>query len=238
MAKSLDTKKYSLTYSSERLFSFAYSENDTISDIITNYADNIKISQSIYPELCTLEVILRNAIDSTLKNNISQTWLEDEINNNALLDASEYKTLIKAYYNTKDDCKAASKDFTTGKVIANLSFGFWTNLCVKKYNSKIWNKPKCFYGVFANYPYGRSINPIAKKLYAIRRFRNIVFHYEKIFKYPKCTLALYNDILEILSYLPNDELDILKSTSTFLDTYNSLLKANSKKPRLLYDKSQ
>lgn len=47
---------------------------------------------------------------------------------------------------------------------------------------------------------------------------------KKIFKYPERTLNLYNDILEMLSFLPNDNLKILKQTSTFLDTYNILVK--------------
>ena len=59
--------KYNSTYSTERLSAYAYSENDTIQDIITNYSNNIQISQAIYPELCILEVILRNAVDSILK---------------------------------------------------------------------------------------------------------------------------------------------------------------------------
>lgn len=228
--------KYNSTYSTERLSAYAYSENDTIQDIITNYSNNIQISQAIYPELCILEVILRNAVDSILKQYISETWIEDEIKHNSLLDASEYSALIKAYNATRDECNTENKIFSIGKVVANLNFGFWTNLCVKKYNSKIWNKPKCFYGVFVNYPNKHSIKYIAKKLYAIRRFRNRVFHYEKIFKYPAKTLSLYNDILEILSYLPHDDLEILKRTSVFLDTYNKLLKDSNtcnKKPRLL-----
>ncbi|CCY24434.1 putative uncharacterized protein [Brachyspira sp. CAG:484] len=230
MIKEDELKRYESTYSAERLSSFAYSEFDTIQDVVTNYKNNIQISQAIYPELCTLEVILRNSINNILKKYISETWIEDEINNNVLLDASEYKTLLKAYNDTKDECITATKVFTIGKVVANLNFGFWTNLCVKKYNSKIWNKPKCFYGVFVNYPNKHSINYIAKKLYTIRRFRNRVFHYEKIFKYPNRTLSVYNDILEMLSFLTEDKLEILKQTSTFLNTYNSLMQkaANEK----------
>ena len=221
-------KEYNLTYSTERLLSFAYSQSDTLQDVVKNYKDNMKISQAIYPELCTLEVILRNSIDSILSKYVSDTWIEDEINKNVWLDASEYNTLIKVYNDTQNECRAANKNFSIGKVIANLNFGFWTNLCVKKYNSQIWNKPKCFYGVFPNYPNKYSINYIAKKLYTIRRFRNRVFHYEKIFKYPQRTLSLYNDILEMLSYMQNDDLEILKDTSTFLDVYNQLMTKTSK----------
>ena len=89
-----------------------------------------------------------------------------------------------------------------------------------KYLPKIWNKQRCFYGIFPNYNGKMSINIIAKKLYNIRRLRNRIFHYEKIFKYPQRTLGLYNDILEILSYLPSDNLEILKQTTTFIKTYN------------------
>ena len=41
--------------------------------------------------------------------------------------------------------------------------------------------------------------------------------------YPNRTLNLYNDILEMLSYLSKDDLEILKHTSNFLDTYNKIL---------------
>ena len=227
MINQKELEKYDNIYSTERLTSFAYSENDTISDIIANYRNNIKISQAIYPELCTLEIILRNTINKILKEYISQTWIEDAINNKIHLASSEYKVLLKTYNDTKIECAEKSKEFTIGKVVANLNFGFWTNLCVKKYNSLIWNKPKRFYGVFPNFNNNPSINYIAKKLYNIRRFRNRVFHYEKIFKYPKRTLNLYNDIIEMLSYLPNDNLEILKQTSTFLDTYNMLAKRST-----------
>ena len=229
--------KYESTYSAERLSAFAYTNIDTMQNVVDNYGNNIKISQAIYPELCTLEIILRNSINDVLSKHISATWIEDEISCNKWLDKSEYNTLLKVYNETDEECKLSLKSFTVGKIVANLNFGFWTNLCVKKYNSNIWNKPKCFYGVFPNYPEKPSINIIAKKLYAIRRFRNRVFHYEKIFKCPKRTLNLYNDILEILSYLPNDDLKVLKNTSNFLEIYNELLtkSTSNKKSRLLCD---
>lgn len=58
-------QNYEMIYSVERLSSFKQHEMDTKEDIIKSYCSNIKISQALYPELCTLEVILRNAIDST-----------------------------------------------------------------------------------------------------------------------------------------------------------------------------
>ncbi len=109
-------------------------------------------------------------------------------------------------------------------IIANLNFGFWTNLCMKKYSASIWNKKQCFKAVFIYYPNKRpEISVIAKKLYAIRKLRNRIFHYEQIFRYPQKTLALYNDIIEVLSYLPSDKFAVLESNSNFLNVYNDLM---------------
>lgn len=224
MITSKELREYGINISQERLQSFICSHYDTINDVIERYINNIKISKALYPELSVLEVSLRNAINSVFENRFSKFWIENEIKDNKLLDEDDYKLLMTAYTKTKKECKSSSKEFTTGKVIANLNFGFWTNLCVKKYNSKIWNKKYFFRGVFINYPKKKQeISLISNKLYAIRKLRNRVFHYEQIFKYPEKILKLYNDILEILSYLPNDSICILKKTSEFLYVYNNLM---------------
>lgn len=223
MINSEELKKFIPTYSLDRIESFIYSSDDTINDIIERYQDNIKISQALYPELATLEVILRNSINAALCKHISETWLEDEIANNTLLEENDYNLLISAYNTTKKECLSSKKELTSGRVIANLNFGFWTNLCMKKYNSKIWNKIYFFKGIFVNYPSKtQAIGVISQKLYAIRKLRNRVFHYEQIFRYPKKTLKLYNEILELLSYLPKDNLNVIQDTSSFLDLYNQL----------------
>lgn len=224
-----DLEKYDILYSVERLSAFIYSPNDTIDDIKSRYNHNVKISQALYPELCTLEVVLRNAINTTLKNKISKTWLEDEIKNNKLLKKEDYKLLKSAYEITKKECDSNNKPITNGKIIANLNFGFWTNLCMKKYSANIWNKKQCFKSVFVHYPSKKpEISVISRKLYSIRKLRNRIFHYEQIFRYPEKTLALYNSILEILSYLPTDEFKVIENNSNFLKTYNEILNLKSK----------
>ena len=213
---------YSSTISVERLLSFKQNENDTIKILITRYKDNIRISQALYPELSALEITLRNAIDTMLKTCFSNTWLDDEIlHQNILLD-NEHQMLLNVYNDVK---QKYPNNFTIGKVIANLSFGFWTNLCSKKYNAKIWTKKGAFKGVFINYPEGmqQQIHILSKKLRTIRNLRNRVFHYEKIFKKPLNTLKMYNEIMDVLNCLPIDNSDIILSTSTFLNVYNQII---------------
>ena len=213
---------YSSTISVERLLSFKQNENDTIKILITRYKDNIRISQALYPELSALEITLRNAIDTMLKTCFSNTWLDDEIlHQNILLD-NEHQMLLNVYNDVK---QKYPNNFTIGKVIANLSFGFWTNLCSKKYNAKIWTKKGAFKGVFINYPEGmqQQIHILSKKLRTIRNLRNRVFHYEPIFKKPLNTLKMYNEIMDVLNCLPIDNSDIILSTSTFLNVYNQII---------------
>lgn len=230
MISEKDLEKYSTNISVERLKSFIKSEDDTIEDVLTRYSDNIKISESFYPELSVLEITLRNSIDTMLRLNFSENWLEEEVLNNNLLDAFDHNTLVKTYNDTKEECSKNSKQFTNGKVIANLTFGFWSNICTKKYILEIWHKKKCFRSVFVNYPKKKhEICKISRQLYHIRRLRNRIFHYEQIFKYPKNSLKMYNLILEVLSYLPdNDNSIILKNTSRFINVYNELVEESSK----------
>lgn len=65
--KKEELEKYASTISVERLLSFKQDDNDTIESLIARYQDNIRISQALYPELSTLEVTLRNAIDTMLR---------------------------------------------------------------------------------------------------------------------------------------------------------------------------
>lgn len=230
MIKQQDLEKYSTNISIERLKSFIWNESDTIEIVLSRYIDNIQISQSLYPELSILEITLRNSIDSMLKANFSENWLEEEIEFNKFLAEKDYNTLLNTYNSTKEECRNNFKEFTSGKVIANLNFGFWTSLCSKQYSLTIWHKKKCFRSVFVNYPSKKQeISKISRHLYEIRRLRNRIFHYEQIFKYPTNTLKVYRKIKEFLSYLPdNDNSVILGKTSSFVDTYNRLMCEHTK----------
>lgn len=224
-------EKYSTTTGFERIVSFISLENNTEDKVIDSYNDNIKISQALYPELSVLEITLRNAIDTVFKRQFGENWLENEVKTNSLLDDFDYNTLLKAYNSVLCECNNKNKYFSIGKVIANLSFGFWTNLCQKKYNAKIWTKKGVFKAVFTNYPKDKQqqIHYISKLLVSIRKLRNRVFHYEIILKDSDKLLVKYNEILEMLSYLPKNNPKILKATSNFLVVFDEV--TSSKKAK-------
>lgn len=231
MVTKQDLEKYSATTSIERITAFITSNNDSEDEIINRYNKNIKISQALYPELSVLEITLRNAIDTTFRTYFGKSWIENELNTNLLLDSYDYNTLLKAYNDIKTECKNKGKTFSRGKVIANLNFGFWTNLCLKKYNAKIWTKKGIFKSVFINYPKNKQqqIHAISNLLNSIRKLRNRVFHYEIILKDPNDLMKKYNEILEMISYLPQNNSKILQETSTFLSTFNKITTSNNAK---------
>ncbi len=220
-------KEFSATISKERLSAFIQDSTDTIDVVLERYQNNILISQALYPELSIFEITLRNAIDTMLKSCFSETWIEDEVKQQNLLLDYEHAKLVSAYNSVKND--RTVKRFTIGKVIANLNFGFWVNLCSKKYNAKIWTKKGTFKGVFVNYPNNiQQINNIARKLDLIKALRNKVYHYVPVLKNPNALLNRYNDIQELLSYLPHDKSNMLMRTSSFLTTYNEVLKKTNR----------
>ncbi len=212
----MDLEKYRATISIERLKSFSYgNENITEEALLKIYELNIKVSQSLYPALSIVEIHLRNAIDTMMQTLFSKTWLEDELQNNKILYEYDYKKLQKAYSTLKTKYRKGS--ITHGKLVSELTFGFWVNLCSKKYNPKIWTKKGTFKGVFVNYKRDKKeeIHEISEKLNKIKKLRNRVFHYEPILYKKEKFGEIYNIICEIIAYLPQDNSNIFKNTNQF-----------------------
>lgn len=234
-----DFELYEKTISVERLKSFALHNRNisTIDDLKEYYIANTILPQAFYPILSTIEITLRNAIDVTFKKLLDNNWLEQEYKNNKILYQKDYEKFKTAYDKIKDKYK---DKFTSGKVIAELHFGFWTALCSKRYNDKIWTKKGFFSGVFENYPKTeqQQIHSIAYKLNKIRNFRNRVFHYEPIIRDDYDIKCMYILIKETLGLLPVDKLNIIKHCCEFEKIYNNLnAQFKYKKPRALYAKT-
>lgn len=228
MADLAELNKYQSTISIERLMSFVLPEenieNVPPEVLIKRYEENILISQAFYPVLSVLEITLRNSIDTMLKTKFGENWIEKELANQTILQDYDYKSLKETA--EKIHLKYKNEYFLSGKIISNLTLGFWVSLCSKKYNVSIWTKQGCFKGVFVNYPNTKQeqIHEISKKLTSIKKLRNKIFHYKPILKQKDKILGKYNEILEILSYLPIDDTNILNNSCNFKNVYNSIIK--------------
>ena len=177
--------------------------NHTISkfindDRLNNYTDfneyknNIYLSQKYYILLCIFEVSLRNSLDYYLKS-ISHNYLIEEtiLHHDSIVKIKEAKKKILR----------RNESLSHNKIVAELSLGFWTSIFRKSYSNIM--RTNNIKTIFPNIPKKNvkliNRNILDKKLNKIRKFRNRIFHFEKIINKEEYK-SIENDILELLNY--------------------------------------
>jgi hypothetical protein len=78
--------------------------------------------------------------------------------------------------NAKDSLQKKAKPITPGRMVAELTFGFWVGLTGPKYSVDLWERH--LYKAFPNAKLGRK--QLNKRLESIRLLRNRVAHHEPI----------------------------------------------------------
>lgn len=220
--------------SKERLETYRLTPTDSTNDLVQRYLYNIELSQFLYPALSLLEVTLRNHLNSAIDQFIKPNWLLEEakastpsillpFEHNLLMQAVQ--NLSKPFYDKQRNL--LNRPLTAGKLIAELNFGFWVNLCNDKYNPTIWmKKPTIFDEVFPyfddfmaksnpNAKRHKRINKVATKLVPTLRLRNRIFHHEPVFNHPNGLEKCYADIEELLLYLSIESSQYLMEISKF-----------------------
>jgi len=171
---------------------------------LDEYKENLYFSEQAYMLLSIFEISLRNGIDFYFCYKHSNNWLmgTDILHKNQQLTIQEAKNKISQ----------RKEDITHHKIIAELSFGFWTSLFNRFYHEIM--RTGDIKGIFPNLP-PRNQNfinrqELNKRLNKIRRFRNRVFHYEKVIDKPEFN-NIQDEILTLLSYFDEEIYDFAKS---------------------------
>lgn len=99
---------------------------------ISLYTLNTRISESLYIPLQTLEIVLRNRIHSVMTTAHHEAWFRDE---GCLLGDRQPEQLAKAIR----DVENARKESTAGRIVAALTFSFWTSMLGADYET-LWQK--------------------------------------------------------------------------------------------------
>jgi Abi-like protein len=171
--------------SSERLQTF---RNQQIDDAATFalYQHNIALCEAFYSSLHVFEVALRNSLEGILKTVFGEEWFSEQRLFNLLSpeDADKiYKALAKleAANRERRQKKQAEKPTTSGRVVSQLSFGFWTGLLGVDYQQIIWNpyRKRIFPEAL---PTQRDISRIRFELREIRYLRNRIMHHRPIWQ--------------------------------------------------------
>lgn len=182
------------------------------------YKLNLRVSQAFHPLLGVLEVVIRNRIYDVLSLHFhDKDWIINQ-KNGFMSDPSlsyKYKRTGQILLNDflkREVEKAESKilksknKITSGKIVAEQSLGFWTDLFEVHNYKLLKGKP---IKIFKYLPAGYGRKQINEELNNIRRFRNRINHNEPIcFQGNKInfanTLLVYESIKNLLDWISPD----------------------------------
>ncbi len=194
----MDSKALERIFSTERLQSYLKRHNDNYSFAIDHYRANILISESFYPLISILEIGLRNGVNNQLITKFSGSeWFE---NKDFIKIASSFQ--IETISKARNSILQEKKEITPGRIIAELSFGFWTSLFDARYEMTLWKNLRL---VFPACPKViRQRKTISSKLNGIRKLRNRIFHHEAISWDVSAIKSYRNEISEGIQWLDRD----------------------------------
>jgi hypothetical protein len=94
------------------------------------YERNTHLSESLYGVIQGLEICLRNAIHRSLSGAYGTDWYEH-------MDMLNYP-LPQKLAEARDRILEEGKLLTCGRIVSELSFGFWTTLIGRRYEKRLW----------------------------------------------------------------------------------------------------
>ena len=165
-ASEIDSIERSL--SPER-FARYLSASSTKPEALEYYRWNTALSGAFYGPLQCLEVGLRNAVHERLAPRYGATWYQNQtiMRGPGLAMASE----------AIDRITVLRKPVSPGRVVAELSFGFWVGLFSNAYDATLWRQD--LHRLFSPRPHRSDLHD---KLDRLRTLRNRIAHHEPIFQ--------------------------------------------------------
>jgi hypothetical protein len=158
-----------LALSLERFSRYLAWADDDREHAIELYTLNTRISESLYVPLQTLEVVLRNRIHVVMTEAYHERWFCD-----FLLAPRQPEQLDKAI----QDIQTKKKEATPGRIVAELTFGFWTSMIGTVYED-LWQHTLHRIG---KRPDGKGLvrKDFSRPLARVRVLRNRIAHHEPI----------------------------------------------------------
>jgi hypothetical protein len=163
-------------------------------EVLAAYEQNVRLLMALYPILQQFEVIFRNQIERILIADHGTQWYINP-SFTKTLDSWATGELSKSIAKLKKD----KKTIHSGAVVAESTFGFWTNFLSVHYNHTIWFPHDRNIFPFATTSQ-RTIKQIRQDFDTIRKLRNRVAHHEPIWHDPDLLLK-YQSIMQLLGWM-------------------------------------
>ena len=155
------------TISNERLTRYLRATTQNIPNALTLYELNVHLCEALYGLLHGIEIATRNSIHATLTASYgTDIWYD-------------YAPLTAHWQGKLRKAKTeAGSGATPGKVIAELTFGFWVELLKHNNHRALW-VGKNLHRAFPN-ARGRNHRYIHDRLKITQRLRNRISHHERV----------------------------------------------------------
>lgn len=174
------------------------------------YSLNTRVSESLYTPLQMLEVALRNRIHAVMTEARHEAWFYDA---GVLLGEWQPDQLAKA----AEDVQGTRKDPTPGRIVAALTFSFWTSMFGKDYEN-LWQTTL---HRIARRSDGKGLRrkDFSTPLTPIRALRNRIAHHEPILMWD--LTKRHESIMELTGWLSPAASAWCRTHSRFHDVYPS-----------------
>lgn len=168
------------------------------------YALNTAVSESLYTPLQMLEVALRNRVHDVLADRFGDAWFDAD---GVLKGESMRRQVAEA----REGLTRKRRPATPGRIVASLTFGFWTALVGTDYDP-LWQRTL---HAIARREDGKGLRrkDFSGPLTEIRDLRNRVAHHEPIIHLPLMTR--HADMLRLTRWLSPIAADWCDAHSTF-----------------------
>ena len=167
-------KEYEKAFSAARLNKYLHACGGNTDKALQLYRLNIKLCQKLYGVLNVFEIVLRNAIHEHYKNFFSDSdWIKTQLSDGGMLGLMPKKDEVNSTIQKLVD----TGKYTPDRVVASLSFGFWTHLFTKHPFSK---GGKSILRIFPNKAKPLGQRAVFNELMRIKEFRNRIAHHEPI----------------------------------------------------------
>lgn len=191
-----------------RLAAFIEPGDPDLRPAFARYIWNMALSEALYVSISGLEVALRNSIHNSISAVLGRVdWYDTP----RLLQGRQSDMLADA----KTELRRRHAPLEPGRIVAELTFGFWAALFQRAYHGPIWYVGPALRRAFPAAP-GSALTPnlISGKLHSIKGLRNRAFHHEPVWNRPDL-LATYNEIQLLLSWINLDWSQLLAVADRF-----------------------
>lgn len=169
--------------SAERLSSYLRATNGDVDRSLALYDWNSSVSGALYEDIGRIEVVFRNALDQALTvYGADRGWPTVWFSRSQLFPGRHGERAQEDIGKAQRRARQRNSAEVHGKVIAELTFGFWRYLCSGSYLTSLW--VPALTRAFPNHP--RQGDPravrseVEKHIQRIHFLRNRIAHYEPI----------------------------------------------------------